>query len=91
MAKLICIYELLNEAREDYLASTYGSKLSARAFSDLHKRISVDEISKNTGLDPFKVYPSNFPAVYPISSAGSLGSTTTVDIRRIGVEHINKK
>ena len=53
-------------------------------------RISVDEISKTTSLDPFKVYPSNFPAVYPISSAGSLGSTTTVDIRRIGDSVINR-
>ncbi len=53
-------------------------------------RISVDEISKTTGLDPYKVYPSNFPAVYPISSAGSLGSTTIVDIRRIGDSVINR-
>ncbi len=53
-------------------------------------RISVDEISKTTVLDPFKVYPSNFPAVYPISSAGSLGSTTTIDIRRIGDSVINR-
>lgn len=52
-------------------------------------RISVDEISRTTALDPFKVYPSNFPAVYPITSAGSLG-TTTVDIRRIGDSVINR-
>ncbi len=53
-------------------------------------RISVDEISRTTGLDPYKVYPSNFPTVYPISSAGSLGTTTTVDIRRIGDSVINR-
>ena len=53
-------------------------------------RISVDEISRITPLDPYKVYPSNFPAIYPIGSAGSLGNTATIDIRRIGDSVINR-
>lgn len=53
-------------------------------------RISVEEISKNTPLDPYKVYPSNFPAIYSIQSAGSLGNTATIDIRRLGDSVINR-
>ncbi len=52
--------------------------------------IRVDEISQNTTLDPFKVYPSNFPNVYPFGSAGSIGNTATIDIRRIGDSVINR-
>jgi hypothetical protein len=53
-------------------------------------RVSVEEISKNTPLDPYKVYPSNFPAIYPLQSAGSLGNTATIDIRRLGDSVINR-
>lgn len=53
-------------------------------------RISVEEISKNTPLDPYKVYPSNFPAIYPLQSAGSLGNAANIDIRKIGDSVINR-
>jgi hypothetical protein len=53
-------------------------------------RISVEEISRNTPLDPFKVYASNFPGVYPLQFAGSLANTATIDIRRLGDSVINR-
>ncbi len=53
-------------------------------------RVSVEEISRNTPLDPYKVYPSNFPAIYPLQFSGSLGITSTIDIRRLGDSVINR-
>lgn len=47
-------------------------------------KISVEEIGQSTPLDPYKAYPANFPNVYSLSSAGSLGTTATIDIRRLG-------
>jgi hypothetical protein len=53
-------------------------------------RLTVEEIAQQTKLDPYIVYPSNFPLVYPIASAGSLGTTKTIDIRRLSDSVYNR-
>lgn len=46
--------------------------------------LSVEEISTSTPLDPFIVYPANYPSRYNISTVGALGTPVTIDIRRLG-------
>ncbi len=53
-------------------------------------RLNVQEISTNTPLDPYKVYPANFPQLYPISTVGNLADTKVVDIRRLGDSVYNR-
>ncbi|MEN9686301.1 MAG: hypothetical protein RLZZ28_2087 [Bacteroidota bacterium] len=61
--------------------------LSYRGFygdSTIPLTLRVNEIDKTTPLDIYTNYPSNYPAAFPIKTAGSMGPAKSIDIRRLG-------
>ncbi len=46
-------------------------------------RLTVSEVSQSTPIKTDRLYPSNYPNVDPITTAGPIASPVTVDIRRL--------